>query len=185
MTVKTMAGNNPHGRPTKFKPKFVEMAAAMWSAGATTREVAKKLRVTETTLYQWLRDDPQFQQAKEKATSVVDDLVEAALFKQATGQFTQPDVHIAVNAQGEVTKVPYTKHLAPNITAGIFWLKNRRPAQWRERIEVRSPVDMRALCATTIDAELVQDGPTSAAQGQIGPAPEVPADQTDPGQSQG
>ena len=28
--------------------------------------------------------------------------------------------------------VPYQVHVPPDVTACIFWLKNRRPAQWRD-----------------------------------------------------
>jgi hypothetical protein len=29
-----------------------------------------------------------------------------------------------------MTRVPYVEHVPPGVTAAIFWLKNRRPAQW-------------------------------------------------------
>ncbi len=34
-----------------------------------------------------------------------------------------------------VEQVPYVEHYAPDTTAAIFWLKNRQPAQWRDKIE--------------------------------------------------
>jgi len=27
---------------------------------------------------------------------------------------------------------PYIEHVPPDTTAAIFWLKNRKPAQWRD-----------------------------------------------------
>ena len=33
---------------------------------------------------------------------------------------------------GNVTKVPYQEHVPPDVTACIFWLKNRDPAHWRD-----------------------------------------------------
>jgi hypothetical protein len=32
-------------------------------------------------------------------------------------------------------RVPYMEHVPPETTAGIFFLKNREPREWRERIE--------------------------------------------------
>jgi hypothetical protein len=32
----------------------------------------------------------------------------------------------------KVTRVPYLEHVPPNVTACIFWLKNRDPAHWRD-----------------------------------------------------
>jgi hypothetical protein len=31
-----------------------------------------------------------------------------------------------------VTKVPYREHVPPDVTACIFWLKNRKPSEWRD-----------------------------------------------------
>jgi hypothetical protein len=31
-----------------------------------------------------------------------------------------------------VTRVPYREHVPPDVTAQIFWLKNRDPAHWRD-----------------------------------------------------
>ena len=35
--------------------------------------------------------------------------------------------------QGEPVRVPYREHVPPDTTAAIFWLKNRRPEEWRDR----------------------------------------------------
>jgi hypothetical protein len=32
--------------------------------------------------------------------------------------------------------MPCVKHVAPDTTAQIFWLKNRRPEEWRDRQEI-------------------------------------------------
>ena len=28
--------------------------------------------------------------------------------------------------------MPYREHVSPDVTACIFWLKNRKPAEWRD-----------------------------------------------------
>ena len=33
---------------------------------------------------------------------------------------------------GKIIKVPYTQHVPPDVTAHIYWLKNRRPDRWRD-----------------------------------------------------
>lgn len=55
------------------------------------------------------------------------------LFQRACG-YSHPDVHIS-NYQGAITQTEITKHYAPDTTACIFWLKNRRPDLWRDRME--------------------------------------------------
>ena len=39
---------------------------------------------------------------------------------------------IFCDKNGKVTRVPYRDHVPPDVTAQIFWLKNRDPAYWRD-----------------------------------------------------
>jgi CheY-like chemotaxis protein len=39
---------------------------------------------------------------------------------------------IFCNKDGEVTRVPIVEHVPPDVTAQIFWLKNRKPTEWRD-----------------------------------------------------
>jgi hypothetical protein len=41
-------------------------------------------------------------------------------------------VKIFCDKNGRVTKVPYREYDIPDVTAGIFWLKNRDPQHWRD-----------------------------------------------------
>ena len=41
-------------------------------------------------------------------------------------------VKIFCDKNGRVTKVPYREYVIPDVTAGIFWMKNRRPDLWRD-----------------------------------------------------
>ena len=35
----------------------------------------------------------------------------------------------------EPVYAPFRAKIAPDTTAAIFWLKNRRPAEWRDRVQ--------------------------------------------------
>jgi hypothetical protein len=48
--------------------------------------------------------------------------------------YSHPDVHVS-NYQGEITVTPLVKHYAPDPVACIFWLKNRRPDLWRDKVD--------------------------------------------------
>jgi hypothetical protein len=39
---------------------------------------------------------------------------------------------IFCDKNGKVTRVPYVEHVPPDVTARIFWLKNRKPHEWRD-----------------------------------------------------
>jgi hypothetical protein len=57
--------------------------------------------------------------------------VERSLYECANG-YSDDAVKIFCDKNGNVTKVPYQEHVPPDVTACIFWLKNRKPADWRD-----------------------------------------------------
>ncbi len=123
----------PPGRPTNYKPEFVEQARKLAELGATDREVAEFFEIDERTVYRWQHDHPDFCQALKVGKETADDRVEKSLYRRAIG-YSHDAVHIA-QFQGDPVIVPYVEHHAPDTTACIFWLKNRRKAEWRDRHE--------------------------------------------------
>jgi hypothetical protein len=65
-----------------------------------------------------------------EAKAFSDEYVEKSLFSRATG-YTVPEEKIFVSRGGKVTRVPTMKHYPPDVTAQIFWLKNRSPHLWK------------------------------------------------------
>lgn len=118
------------GRPTKFKPEFVAQAAKLAALGATDREAAEFFGVQESTLYLWKHTYPEFSEALKVGKDFADHRVEQSLYRKAVG-YTQDDTHFS-SYEGVVTETPYVKHIPPDTTAGIFWLKNRKPDVWRD-----------------------------------------------------
>lgn len=119
------------GRPSKFKPEFVEQARKLAALGATDREAAEFFGVNEATLHRWKHEQPEFCESLKVGKECADQRVEQSLYRRALG-YSHDAVKIAVNAAGEITQVPFTEHHAPDTTAAIFWLKNRKPAEWRD-----------------------------------------------------
>jgi len=68
------------------------------------------------------------------AKTFADDLVEASLLAKATG-YEHEEVKVFCH-EGMITEHTVTKHYPPSDTSMIFWLKNRRPDKWRDRVEV-------------------------------------------------
>lgn len=118
-------------RPTKFKPEFTEQARKLANLGATDREAAEFFDVTESTLYLWKHTHPEFSEALKVGKDQADARVEQSLYRRALG-YTHDAMKIAVNADGKITEVPFVEHYAPDTTAAIFWLKNRKPGEWRD-----------------------------------------------------
>jgi hypothetical protein len=57
--------------------------------------------------------------------------MERSLYSRAVG-YSFNSEKIFCNKDGEVTRVPIVEHVPPDVTAQIFWLKNRDPANWRD-----------------------------------------------------
>ena len=99
--------------------------------GCTVDETAANMGVHRDTLFRWKRENPEIAKALERGASDFDDEVEDALMRAAIGYDYEEDV---LDKDGFVHTV--TKHQPANVTAMIFWLKNRRPGTWREKREV-------------------------------------------------
>ena len=112
----------------------------MAEAGALDAEIAGLLRISLRTLYYWKAEHSEFAAALQRGKDIADDMVEAALFRRATG-YTFDSVKIVTVSLGaslgsEVREVPVVEHVPPDTPAATFWLKNRRPTKWRDRQEV-------------------------------------------------
>ncbi len=117
------------GRPTKYKPEYTSIAKKLCELGATDNDVAEALEIHTATLYRWRNEYPEFCEALKVGKAKTDDRVEMALYRRAVG-YTHEAVKI-FQFQGQEVVVPYREIVQPDTTAAIFWLKNRRPEQWR------------------------------------------------------
>jgi len=117
-------------RPTKFKPEFIAQAEKLCRLGATDVEVADFLEVEVRTLYRWKAENEKFCHALKAGKEQADDRVERSLFARANGyEHDEVDIRVVANA---IVQTPIRKYYPPDTTAAIFWLKNRKPKEWRE-----------------------------------------------------
>lgn len=131
--AKTAPATAPLGRPTDFKPEYVEQARKLCLLGATDQELADFFEVTARTIYRWKATQHAFCQALKAGKSEADDRVERSLFARATG-YEHDEVDIRV-VNGAIVQTPIRKFYPPDTVAGIFWLKNRRKEEWRDKID--------------------------------------------------
>ena len=76
--------------------------------GLTNEQIADNLNIGKTTFYKLLKEHSELSELLKKGKEIVDYKVENALLQNA---------------------------LNGNITAQIFWLKNRKPTKWKDKIE--------------------------------------------------
>ena len=121
------------GRPSSFHPEFAEQAEKLCKLGATDTELADFFNVSEKTINTWKKKYQTFFQSIKSGKLIADSNVAASLYQRAIG-YSHPDTHFST-LMGAVVETPTIKHYPPDTIAAIFWLKNRRPEQWREKTE--------------------------------------------------
>lgn len=88
--------------------------------------------VSPATLEAWRQKFPALEAAIRHGQQAAE--VEQALLKVALG-YEYCEERTEDNAKGEEKTVRAQKHVSPNVTAQLFWLKNRRPDIWRDKPE--------------------------------------------------
>lgn len=114
--------------------------------GLIDKQIAHNMGVSYTSLREWKNQFPAIAEALRKGKEVVDREVENALYKSAIGytQTIRKPVKVKIVDYDPETgrKIRETElwkaveeeiHVPPQVTAQIFWLKNRKPDQWREK----------------------------------------------------
>lgn len=116
--------------------------------GLTDPQIAQNMGIGYSTLKDWITKYPAIQAAIKKGKAPVDIQVENALLKRALG-YTEEEVitEIIEQPDGKQRKqVRKVKRIfPPDVTAQIFWLKNRKPKQWREKVENTVNIDTEDL----------------------------------------
>ena len=99
--------------------------------GLTDEQIAKNIGINRTTLYDWKKKETNIADALKKGKEIIDFEVENALLKRALAYEQEEEKY----ENGSLT-TKVKKQVAPDTTAQIFWLKNRKKEQWREKVEV-------------------------------------------------
>ena len=111
------------GRPSDWRPEYVEQSAKLAAMGLTHIAIADFLGVTDRTFRRWMASKPELVEALRIPEKAADDRVTLALFQLATGYDRWEEEIKVVN--GEIVRVKVLRHYPPNASAGIFW---KRPA---------------------------------------------------------
>ncbi|WP_426428650.1 helix-turn-helix domain-containing protein [Staphylococcus equorum] len=96
--------------------------------GLTNEQIAHNMGIHRATLNKWQKKSNNIDDALKRGKEVVDREVENSLHKNAVGFHY---IEQQVTDTGEIVNLK--KYSKPNTTAQIFWLKNRKPEQWRDK----------------------------------------------------
>jgi hypothetical protein len=121
-----------NGRKSTFLVQFVDVARQMAYLGATDRDLAIAFNCTIKCIKDWKALHPAFGAALKLGKKEIDEGVERSLYQRAVGyDYDAVKIFMPAGAK-EPIYAPYVEHVPPDTTAAIFWLKNRKPAEWRD-----------------------------------------------------
>lgn len=134
------------GRPSAFKAECIEQAYKLALLGLKDTEIAKFFEIKEQTLNNWKVKHPEFFESLKKGKLDADGEVVKSLYNRALGSkiTVQQAIKVKnvyyengkkVSETEDVKTVELVQEVPPDTTACIFWLKNRRPAEWRDKVE--------------------------------------------------
>lgn len=117
--------------------------------GVTHEHAAEALGISIPTFYAWVKKYPQFSKAVKDGEIDADAIVASAMFSAATGNRRTVEVVTKLKdgpdqERVEISEITIEDPL--NVSAQIFWLKNRRKDLWRDlRANELSGPDGRAI----------------------------------------
>lgn len=130
----------PGGAPTKYNKKShpAQAKKLMAKHGYTMEDLADFFAVATSTIYKWQSEHPEFSEAIKQGRYDFDtDKVENALLNTALG-YEVTESHVEVGVDGKKKKKVVKKHIGGQAIAQIFWLKNRAPDRWKDKLDVKA-----------------------------------------------
>ncbi|WP_157215935.1 hypothetical protein [Flavisphingomonas formosensis] len=124
----------------KWRASYVGQARRLAAIGLTDAEMAAFFGVSVRSIHHWKQRHAAFAEALTIGKEAADARVEQALYHRAVG-YAHDAVKIHTIA-GKVVETAYVERYPPDVTAAMFWLKNRRPDLWRERSEMNLVADL-------------------------------------------
>ena len=115
--------------------------------GLNDEQIAKNMGINVATLYKYKNLYGNINEALKRGKEVIDIEVENALLNKAMGfkvtvkkSYKVKDVEYdngrKVKESERIEIVDEEQYIPPDTTAQIFWLKNRKPAEWRDKQNV-------------------------------------------------
>lgn len=136
------------GKPSKAERLLEKdnmiLIAGWLRDGLTIEQICDNLGVSHNTWYKAIDMSEEFEQLSLRTKEIVDREIEAAMYKRAMG-YEYDEVTEEYEAGFLVKKKVVHKQVPPDTGAQVFWLKNRKAAQWKDRREVDNTLALEKL----------------------------------------
>ncbi len=130
------------GRPTKYKEEYDSQAYKLAKSGMTDIQMSEFFEVAESTFHLWKKEYPIFSESIKRGKCEFDNNeVEKTLLQRALGytyekeNFEEKEEEkVLPDGKTELKKMKKhfkcTEHVAADVGAMIWWLKNRTQGKW-------------------------------------------------------
>jgi len=123
------------GAQSTYDPALVPRTLELAKLGLTQEQMAHAFGIVHGTFVKWLNTHQELRDAYEEGKYYHNHAIELTLLQRAVG-FDYPEVRTRKMVDVHGRKSEYTettiKKVLPDVTALIFWLKNRDPERWRD-----------------------------------------------------
>lgn len=157
------------GRPTKYKKEYNDQAYKLCLLGHTDDELASFFEVDVSTIHRWKIEYPEFCDSIKRGKEIADMDVAEKLLERAMGATTIKQTAIKMkdtiyNSEGRkiseeerIEVVDLLSKEAPDTTALIFWLKNRKSSQWKDKQDIQHSGKLEVASIGALIDELSED----------------------------
>lgn len=133
------------GRLSKRRLLNVDIAYNLAEKGNHIAEIAEIIGVSTQSIYNWMHKDEKLFDAIKRGRKIADARVEDSLYKRAMGYEYDEVKNKVIIVNGKPSNMAertiIKKEVLADVTAQIFWLKNRQPETWRDRVDPSTLVD--------------------------------------------
>lgn len=129
-----------------LEPENLALLEGWARDGLTDEQIAHNMGISYATLQNWKKVHLDILDSLKKGKEVADYEVENALFKSACGyDYEEVTEELKYDRKTRTYVMMVTKrqkkHMPASQTAQIFWLKNRRAENWRDKIDNSKPLN--------------------------------------------
>ena len=136
--------NKPKKYEILLKKDNMLLIAGWLRDGMSIEQICNNLGVSRNAWGEAIHASEEFAWLSTRTKAVVDREVENALYKRAIG-YEYDETTKEYEMGFLVKKKVVHKVQPPDVAAQIFWLKNKRPADWKDRREVDNTVALDKL----------------------------------------
>ncbi|PSJ16890.1 hypothetical protein [Nitrosomonas supralitoralis] len=125
------------GQPSLYREEYAKQVHRLSLLGTTDEEIAIYFDVAEQTINNWKKEHPEFLESMNRGKLESDSRIAKATYKSALGKHYVEEEKVVGN------EVVMTKRqIPPDVSAQRMWLFNRRPKQWKNKIELKEEINL-------------------------------------------